>query len=108
MERVLIGDSLADGWQACFRCVKYSSRCEHGLARRRIVSRDWRLCRVDRAEYNAVTQRVIDAGVNLRAIGRAGAGVDNIDMEGSHATGYCGDECAGGNTISPPNMRWRC
>jgi D-3-phosphoglycerate dehydrogenase len=34
-----------------------------------------------------VTQAVFDAGANLKAIGRAGVGVDNIDLEAARAAG---------------------
>jgi len=34
-----------------------------------------------------VTQAVFDAGVNLKVVGRAGVGVDNIDLEAARAAG---------------------
>lgn len=59
-------------------------------------------------EYNAllvrsatkVTKEVIDAAKNLKVIGRAGVGVDNIDVEAASKRGILVMNTPGGNTIS--------
>ena len=38
---------------------------------------------------------MVEAGVNLRAIGRAGAGVDNIDVEAATERGIVVMNCTG-------------
>ncbi len=47
-----------------------------------------------------VTSDVIDAGKNLKLIGRAGAGVDNIDIEAATRKGIIVMNTPGGNTVS--------
>ncbi|HLF14958.1 MAG TPA: phosphoglycerate dehydrogenase, partial [Bacteroidota bacterium] len=47
-----------------------------------------------------VTADVLAAGVSLRAIGRAGAGVDNIDVEEATRRGIVVMNTPGGNTVS--------
>ena len=100
LERVLIGDSLADGWQGVFAASNIVVDVNAGLS-------EDELCRVigDYAglivrSATRVTQRVIEAGVNLRAIGRAGAGVDNIDLDAATQRGIVVMNAPGGNTIS--------
>ena len=100
LERVLIGDSLADGWQGVFAASNLVVDVNAGLS-------EDELCRVigDYAglivrSATRVTQRVIEAGVKLRAIGRAGAGVDNIDLDAATQRGIVVMDAPGGNTIS--------
>lgn len=47
-----------------------------------------------------VTKEVIDAGVNLKVIGRAGTGVDNIDVPAATNKGILVVNTPGGNTVS--------
>jgi D-3-phosphoglycerate dehydrogenase len=47
-----------------------------------------------------VTRRVIESGKKLRVIGRAGAGVDNIDVDAATRHGIIVMNTPGGNTIS--------
>ena len=47
-----------------------------------------------------VTREVINAGVRLRVIGRAGAGVDNIDVDAATEKGIIVLNAPGGNTTS--------
>jgi D-3-phosphoglycerate dehydrogenase / 2-oxoglutarate reductase len=47
-----------------------------------------------------VTSEVIDAAVNLRVIGRAGIGADNVDLDAATRRGILVMNTPGGNTIS--------
>ena len=47
-----------------------------------------------------VTKEVIEAGKNLKIIGRAGVGVDNIDVPAATARGIIVINSPGGNTIA--------
>ncbi len=47
-----------------------------------------------------VTKEIIDAAQGLKVIGRAGAGLDNIDLEAAKARGITVLNSPGGNTIS--------
>ena len=47
-----------------------------------------------------ITARVLEAGKSLRAIGRAGVGVDNVDVETATRRGIVVLNAPGGNTVS--------
>lgn len=47
-----------------------------------------------------VTERVIEAGKNLKVVGRAGVGVDNIDVPAATLRGVVVVNAPGGNTIA--------
>jgi len=47
-----------------------------------------------------VTKEIIDAGTKLKVIGRAGAGLDNVDLEAATQKGIIVMNTPGGNTIS--------
>ena len=47
-----------------------------------------------------VTKDVINAGINLKMVGRAGTGVDNIDVRAATSKGVLVVNTPGGNTIS--------
>lgn len=47
-----------------------------------------------------VTKEIIDAASNLKVIGRAGVGLDNVDLEAATARGIIVMNTPGGNTIS--------
>src|SRR2546429_304776 len=47
-----------------------------------------------------VTGSIVDAGTQLRVIGRAGVGVDNVDVEAATRRGVIVMNAPGGNTIS--------
>jgi len=97
--RVLVSDPLADEGleilrQECIVDVKT------GLKEDELVSiigdYDALLVR----SGTEVTSRVIEAGKNLRFIGRAGAGVDNIDMDAATRKGIIVANAPEGNTLA--------
>src|ERR1700739_980200 len=47
-----------------------------------------------------VTAEILKAGTNLRVIGRAGVGVDNVDVEAATRRGVIVLNAPGGNTVS--------
>lgn len=51
-----------------------------------------------------VSKDIIDAGVNLKIIGRAGSGVDNIDVRAATAKGILVANTPGGNTVSTAEL----
>lgn len=51
-----------------------------------------------------VTKEIMDAGVNLKIVGRAGTGVDNIDVRAATAKGILVVNTPGGNTISTAEL----
>lgn len=51
-----------------------------------------------------ITKRVIESAAKLRVVGRAGVGVDNIDVEAATARGVVVMNAPGGNTISTAEL----
>src|SRR5271168_354241 len=51
-----------------------------------------------------ITQKVIDAAKHLRAVGRAGVGVDNVDVDAATQRGIVVMNTPGGNTISTAEL----
>lgn len=53
---------------------------------------------------SSVTREIIDAAPKLRAVGRAGVGVDNIDVEAASDRGIIVMNTPGGNTIATAEL----
>src|SRR5512137_8548 len=51
-----------------------------------------------------VTRKIIEAAPNLRVVGRAGVGVDNVDVESATQHGVVVMNTPGGNTISTAEL----
>jgi len=51
-----------------------------------------------------ITKKVIDAAPNLRVVGRAGVGVDNVDVDAATERGIVVMNTPGGNTISTAEL----
>ncbi len=51
-----------------------------------------------------ITRKVIEAAPKLRVVGRAGVGVDNVDVEAATARGIVVMNTPGGNTISTAEL----
>lgn len=51
-----------------------------------------------------VTKKVIEAAANLRVVGRAGVGVDNVDVEAATQHGVVVMNTPGGNTVSTAEL----
>src|ERR1700730_5726442 len=49
-----------------------------------------------------VTAQILNAGARLRVVGRAGVGVDNVDVETATRRGIIVLNAPGGNTVSTP------
>jgi len=101
MEKVLISDALGDGWQDVFA----EASNVHVDVKTGLSQDD--LCRIigDYAglivrSATRLTRPVIEAGHRLRVIGRAGAGVDNIDIQAATRQGIVVLNAPGANTIS--------
>jgi len=100
MEKVLISDSLSDGWQDVFAFSGVEVDVNTGLSEDELCDVIGDYVGLIVRSATKVTKRVIEAGINLRAIGRAGAGVDNIDLEAATQRGIVVMNAPGANTIS--------
>jgi len=99
--KVLITDPLAEEGIERLRCEEgFEVREKAGLKEEELINLI--------ADYHAliirsgtkVTRRIIEAAQNLKVIGRAGTGVDNIDIESATKKGIVVMNAPGGNTIS--------
>ena len=54
-----------------------------------------------------VTDELLSHAPRLRVVGRAGVGVDNIDLEAATHRGVLVMNTPGGNARAWPNTRWR-
>ena len=63
--------------------VRSASACDQATLLREIATADALIVRT----YSQVTAAVIEAGTKLKVIGRAGAGLENIDLAAAHARG---------------------
>ncbi len=88
MKRILISDPLGDGWQEVLAKepnVKVDVR--PGLSPDALCEAIGDYAALIVRSATLVTRPVIDAARNLQVIGRAGAGVDNIDIEAATERG---------------------
>lgn len=98
--KVLVSDSIPDDVVKAMQQEGLSVDVNTGLSQEELISII--------PEYDAlvvrsgtqVTEEVINAAKNLRFIGRAGVGVDNIDVNAATQQGIIVANAPGGNTVS--------
>ncbi|MGE0492878.1 MAG: phosphoglycerate dehydrogenase [Vulcanimicrobiota bacterium] len=99
MARILVSDSLAE---EALEALRKSAEVDvkTGLSPQELVSiiGDYDALLIRSATQ--VTAEVIEAGKNLQVIGRAGVGVDNVDVKAATARGILVINSPEGNTIS--------
>lgn len=100
MDKVLIADSLADGWQDIAEKAGIQVDVNTGLSEAELVETIPGYAGLIVRSASTVTAPIIAAGTDLRVIGRAGAGVDNIDIDAATQRGIIVVNAPGGNTIS--------
>ena len=100
MDKVLIADSLADGWQDIAEAAGVEVVLDTGHSEDELVELIPEYSGLIVRSASTVTAPIIQAGKNLRIIGRAGAGVDNIDIDAATQRGIIVVNAPGGNTIS--------
>ncbi len=100
MNKILIADALADGWQDVAEDSDVQIDVRTGLSEAEIVEMIPAYAGLIVRSATQVTAAIIEAGKSLRVIGRAGAGVDNIDIEAATQRGIIVVNAPGGNTIS--------
>ena len=100
MNKILIADSMADGWQSIIEEVDVQVDINTGLSEAELIEAIPDYAGLIVRSASTVTAEIIGAGRNLRVIGRAGAGVDNIDISAASQRGIIVVNAPGGNTIS--------
>jgi len=101
MYKVLVSDPISDfGLQQLMDAEDVEVTKITGLSEEELISvirpYDALLVR----SQTKVTRRIMEAGVHLKVIGRAGVGVDNIDLEAATSQGIIVVNAPDGNTIT--------
>ena len=99
--KVLIADSISQrGLDEFAREVALEVTLKTGLNERELIEIIPAFSALVVRSQTRVTANVLDAGAKLRAVGRAGVGVDNVDVETATRRGIVVLNAPGGNTIS--------
>src|SRR5690625_1160157 len=101
MFKVLVSDQISD-----FGLKQLMDADDVEVVKQTGLSEDELVAMID--QYDAllvrsqttVTERVMEAGVKLKVIGRAGVGVDNIDLDAATNHGVIVINAPDGNTIT--------
>jgi len=101
MFKILIADSLPDDILAVYNKQKnLTIDNQAGIAKEDLVSQIGQYDGLVVRSRTKVTADVIEAATKLKVIGRAGAGVDNIDTDSATKKGIIVMNTPGGNTIA--------
>ena len=103
MNRVLVSESLAEEGLAILRgAVEVDAR--DGLSRSDLIDAIGDCHGLIVRSGTRVDRELIESAPSLRVIGRAGAGVDNIDLDAASERGIIVLNAAGGNTVSAAEL----
>lgn len=103
MARILVSERLADEGLAIL-CRETEVVDGVGLARDELLSAIADCQGLIVRSGTQVDRELIEAAPQLRVIGRAGAGVDNIDIDAASERGIIVLNAAGGNTVSAAEL----
>ena len=98
MFKVLISDSMSNVAQSIFEKNKISVDIKVGLSEEEIIKIIPEYDAIAVRSATKVTQKIIQAAKNLKVIGRAGAGLDNIDISSAKEKNIIVMNTPGGNT----------
>ena len=99
--KVLIADSISQrGVDELSRDNALQVTVNTGLNERELVALISSFSALVVRSQTKVTAEILNAGTKLRVVGRAGVGVDNVDVETATRRGIVVLNAPGGNTIS--------
>src|SRR3954470_14345626 len=99
--KILVADSISErGIDELKRDGALEVAVETGLSEGALIERIPEFSGIVVRSQTKVTAPIINAATRLRAIGRAGVGVDNVDVEAATRRGVIVMNAPGGNTIS--------
>ena len=102
--RILICDELAPAAVDIFRARGFEPEIRLGLAEDALVAAVQGVHALVVRSATKITRRVIEAAGELRVIGRAGVGVDNVDTEAATERGVVVMNTPTGNTTSAAEL----
>lgn len=101
MFKVLLSDPISDfGLQLLMRAEDVEVAQITGLSEEELISVIHSYDALIVRSQTKVTKRIVEAGVRLQVIGRAGIGIDNIDLDAATSRGIVVVNAPDGNTIS--------
>ena len=98
MTKVLISDTMSEIAQKIFKNHSIDFDIKTNLSEEKIISIIENYDALVVRSATKVTKNIINAGKNLKIIGRAGAGVDNIDLKSANEKNIIVMNTPGGNT----------
>ncbi len=99
--KVLVADRISPrGIEELARGDALEVLTETGLKEADLIARIGGVSAIIVRSETKVTKAILEAGKDLRAIGRAGVGVDNVDIETATRRGIVVLNAPGGNTVS--------
>ncbi|MFV0337938.1 MAG: phosphoglycerate dehydrogenase [Chthoniobacterales bacterium] len=99
--KVLVADPIAPrGIEELKKCEEFDVIVQTGLSEEAVVELAPELSAIVVRSQTKITSKIFDAAPNLRVVGRAGVGVDNVDVASATAHGVIVMNTPGGNTIS--------
>ncbi len=100
MKKVLISDKLDESCVSLLKEKGFDVDYKAGIKHDELLSiiNDYNILLVRSA--TKVTEEIINAGSNLEIVGRAGTGVDNVDIKAANRKGIIVMNTPGGNTTS--------
>ena len=101
MFKILVSDPISDfGLQQLMNASDVEVIKQTGLSEEELISMIGDFDALLVRSQTTVTKRIMEAGVKLKVIGRAGVGVDNIDLEAATNYGIIVINAPDGNTIT--------
>lgn len=100
MPKVLIADKLSDSAVEVFRARGVEAEVDVGLAPEALIGRIGAFDGLAVRSATQVTPEVIAAAADLKVIGRAGIGIDNIDLAAATQRGIVVMNTPGGNSVT--------
>ena len=100
MVKVLIADKLSTQAEKIFAANKIDCETKTGLTEKEIISISDQYDAIVVRSATKITDNIINNGKNLKVIGRAGIGVDNIDIKAATDQGIVVMNTPYGNSIT--------
>lgn len=101
MKKILVSDILNDeGIKILKEAKEIEVEIKPGLSEEELINIISKYSGLIVRSTTKVTRKIITAGVNLKVIGRAGVGLDNIDTQAAREKGIVIINVPGGNTIT--------
>src|SRR3954463_6395393 len=101
MARILVTEKIAEGGVAALRGAGHDVDEQLGLSPDQLLDAIKGAHALIVRSSTQVTPEVFDAGSDLVIVGRAGAGVDNVDVAAATARGVMVANAPGTNSLSP-------